>query len=217
MGVKIFVLGRPGSGKSHALRFIFSYMENKNRSWSRRLFRDYEILLGMFKNDAEHKRFRPTEYGGFEVTELSALDEASKEIERIVKIALSSNIDAFIFIELARDNYQVALKQFTGEFLQGAYFLLMEADIETCIHRIHERITHHASGDDCDASVDDHFVSDKVMRNYYYLNNKNYMLTNFKQDYGIEKDAEVIENIGSVDDLNRKVLRFISLILDKER
>jgi hypothetical protein len=191
-------------------------MEKKYSNWSLRLFRDYEILLGMFKDDVEHKRFRPTEYDSFEVTDLSALDEALKKIERIVNIALSSNIDKFIFIELARDNYQVALKQFTKEFLQDAYFLFMEADIETCIQRIHKRAFQHVSGDQLDIRIDDHFVTDKVMRDYYCLDNKGYMIIDFKQDYGIEKDIKVIENIGSVDELNKEVLRFINLIIEKE-
>jgi hypothetical protein len=213
MGIKVFVLGRPGSGKSFALRIIVEYIKQRNNKWSVSIVRDYEILWQMFianrtvKN--EPRKFLPTDYDSFEVIDFSVLDDASKEIEKSVKTIFALNEDKIIFIEFARDNYQVALRQFTREFLQDAYFLLVEAELKTCIRRIHKRIAH-------PDSIDDHFVSDNIMRSYYCLDNKDYMLTNFKQEYGIEKEIEVLENSGSVEDFTKKVHHFISIILDKE-
>src|SRR5712692_8382550 len=50
--------------------------------------------------------------------------------------------------------------------------------LETCILRIHERITH-------PITADNHFVSDKILRGYYLKDNIDYMISSFKTDYGI--------------------------------
>jgi hypothetical protein len=213
MWVKIFVLGRPGSSKSHALRIITEHIKQQHNNWSVHIISDYKILWQMFILDStdnnKQKKFRPTEHGGFEVIDFSALDEASQEVERIARTMFVSNDNAMIFIEFARDDYKVALGQFTREFLRDAYFLLVEADVETCIRRIHDRIVQ-------PTSMDDHFVSDKIMRNYYSLSNKEFMLVGLKQDYGIEKEFDIVENVGSLDDFTDGIHRFINLILEKE-
>ncbi|MBO0795569.1 MAG: hypothetical protein J2P36_32155, partial [Ktedonobacteraceae bacterium] len=49
---------------------------------------------------------------------------------------------------------------FDPEFLRGSYFLFVDADLGTCIQRIHTRVAE-VGKPDC------HFVSDYIMHSYY--------------------------------------------------
>ena len=80
--------------------------------------------------------------GGFDVLDLTAFDNALKKLEQVINRHLSSAKQIeIILIEFARNDYQRAFQQFSAEFLQDAYFLYLDADIETCKRRIRERIT----------------------------------------------------------------------------
>ena len=63
MGVKVFVLGRPGSGKSTAARHMIELASR--RSYQSLFVQDYDILYKMFLNDRKHEQFRPDGSWGF--------------------------------------------------------------------------------------------------------------------------------------------------------
>src|SRR5713101_5132344 len=109
MVVKVFILGRPGSGKTTAFHLITELV--KCKGWSVTRIREYEILRSMFEVDLEHKRFRPTKYNGFDVIDFSVLDEALVEVEKEVREhMLSAKKKEFIIVELARGDYHETLK-----------------------------------------------------------------------------------------------------------
>src|SRR6266567_3963163 len=115
MAIKVFILGRPGSGKSAAYRLIDKVA--KDRGWTTTRFNDYDILQEMFKFEKffaiAHRKFRPTEHDGFDVLEFSVLDTALKQLEKKVQINTSrNNTDSITVIEFARDDYAKALTQF---------------------------------------------------------------------------------------------------------
>jgi hypothetical protein len=83
MQVYVFVLGRPGTGKSTAACQIGRFAEEQG--WLTFHKGDYGILDMMFKADVEHKRFRPTLHGGFDVNDFSVLNEALVELERKIR------------------------------------------------------------------------------------------------------------------------------------
>src|SRR6266566_6758631 len=83
MVVKVFVLGRPGSGKTTAVRHIIKLAQN--RGWFAIRIKDYDILYGMFQADTEHKKFRPVAHGGFDVLDFSVLDTALEKLQKIVQ------------------------------------------------------------------------------------------------------------------------------------
>jgi nucleoside-triphosphatase THEP1 len=140
MAVKIFILGRPGSGKSTAIRHIEAYLKKDYPGWSVIPFNDYEILQEMFRVEklfpTNRPKFRETEHGGFDVVDFSVLDTVLKELERQVRGRCSTK-DELIFIEFARDDYSKALEQFSHTFLQDAHFLFLDTDVRTCIQRVH--------------------------------------------------------------------------------
>src|SRR5437764_1080820 len=125
MSVKVFVLGRPGSGKTTAVRRMMELA--KERGWNTRRIKDFEILHSMFLADSEHKEFLPVAHGGFDVIDFSVLDTALEKLEKVVEEqkSQSSSEDDLIIIEFARNDYRKAFKRFNPQFLQDAFFLFV--------------------------------------------------------------------------------------------
>jgi thymidylate kinase len=212
MTIKVFLLGRPGSGKSTAFHVIAKYVEQKREDWTLARIKDYTILYEMFLADVENegKKFCSIEHGGFDVLDFSVLDDASLELEKnILQNMSSAKSRELLIIEFARSNYNEAFKQFKGDLLQDSYFLFVETDVETCIERIRQRIT-------LPIKADNHFVSDNILRGYYQKDNIYYIISNFKKDYDINKKVEVIHNNGSIESFIEQVYRFVDYIFEQE-
>ena len=208
MSVKLFILGRPGSGKSTASYLIAGLAWE--RGWSVVRIRDYEILWRMYQADTEHKQFYPARYNGFDVLDFSVLDTALEEVEkRAQRYTPFEDRYELIIIEFARDDYGEALKLFSRDFLQNAHFLFIETDVEICIERIYKRVTYHLT-------ADDNFVSDYVLRNYYYKDNRQYILSGLRRDYGINKQVELIDNVGSLHEFFDRVRGFAEQMFEQE-
>lgn len=208
MIVKVFILGRPGSGKSTSAHYIATLAESKG--WSSIHINDYEILREMFLADTEHKQFRSTACDGFDVLDFSVLDTALKKVERRVQEYMLSRRNEIILIEFARDDYDSALKQFSRNFLQDSYFLFIDVDVDTCLWRIHERVAHRAT-------VDDHpSLSDASFRSYYGKDNRDYIYYKLKKQYHISKSVEIIDNTDSWENFTGKVNRFVNIIFARE-
>lgn len=170
----IFVLGRSGSGKSTAAHQITE--EARFRGLSAERINDFPILKSMFLADRQHKQFLPTPQGGFEFTDPSVMDIALQRVEGKAKQRQVSGIQV-VTIEFARTNYEQALKQFSKEFIDSSYVLFLDADIETCLDRIHQRVAN-------PQSEDDHPVeSDELFRRRYAYDNRLYMQHGFKEDF----------------------------------
>ena len=208
MTVKVFILGRPGSGKSTSAHYIAKLTES--RGWSSIHINDYEILRKMFQADTEHKQFWPTACDGFDVLDFSVLDTALKEVERRVQEYTLSSRNEIILIEFARDDYDSALKQFSRNFLQDSYFLFLDVDINTCLRRVHERVANRTKADDHPS------LSDASFRIYYGKDNRDYMYYKFKKQYHISKSVEIIDNTGSLENFTRKIEPFVNVIFSRE-
>jgi hypothetical protein len=218
MLVKVFVLGRPGSGKTTAVLQIIEKAKQHNFYTFR--IKDYELLYAMFEherktlhypNDITNRKFRQTDYKGFDILDYSVLDTALEHLEKKVQVIQHQHNmqDGIITIEFARDDYQKALKNFSPEFLQDAYFFFVETEVEQCINRIYRRITN-------PPQPDHHFVSDYVMHTYYNQDNRLYMAEQFREDYGITKKVQVYYNIHSLKTYLDAVDRFTDELFNKE-
>jgi hypothetical protein len=203
MSVKVFVLGRPGSGKSTAARYM---IELARRREYRSLFvQDYDILHKMFLNDRAHEQFRPTDRGGFDVLDYSVLDGALRQMEAEVEDALAQKRIDMVCIEFARSDYQAALNVFSPHFLRDAYIFFIDSELEYCIRRVQERVT--------DPPLPDHhFVSEYVMRTYYGNDNWQYMLACCKQEHTVCKEVVAIRNDGPLSVLLDEASRFVEKI-----
>jgi energy-coupling factor transporter ATP-binding protein EcfA2 len=163
MEEKLFLLGRPGSGKSTVRRYITKIAQHK--FWSPYPIGDYEILQNMCAVDRKHTYIRPTEFGGFEVLDFSVLDTALNTIQRRVGKALERHeldLPRLAIIEFARSNYVQALSKFDPAFLKDAHFLILESDVDTCMERIYERTRYREFADDT-------YVPGNIMEGYYQV------------------------------------------------
>ena len=210
MVVKLFILGRPGSGKSSAARIIATIAQC--RGWITFHINDYDILKEMAQADSAQKIFRHTEHSGFAVRNFSVLDVALRELEKRAQ-HLSLEQYTLIIIEFARDDYSKALKWFSPSFLQDAYFLFMHLDLDTCVQRIQKRITYIYT----DPPIsDNHYVSEEIVRGYYQKDNRQYIEDSLGTDYGIMKLIRIIDNSGSLLELLDNVLWFVDIIFWQE-
>jgi adenylate kinase family enzyme len=207
MVIIIFLLGRPGSGKSSAARLITNLAQRKNLTTVR--INDYDLLYKMYKADTNHTQFVPTKCGtGFDVKDFTVLDSALQQIgialQRIDEKAKEAPFPDVVIVEFARNDYDNVLKQFDSQLLKTAYFLYLDTDINECYKRILNRVKNPSGNDD-------HFVSKKILRNYYQQQNFSIRLA---QIYGIKRRrVEIIQNNGSYQDFNLYISYFFQSIL----
>ena len=207
MSVKVFVLGRPGSGKSTAARHMIELASRRN--YASLFIQDYDSLHRMFLNDRKHEQFRPTDCGGFDVIDYSVLDSALRQMEVEVKDSLACKQIDMVCIEFARSDYRAALNVFSSMFLQDAYIFFIDSDLENCIRRVQERVT--------DPPLPDHhFVSEYVMRNYYSNDNWEYMTGKCRQEQERCKEIIAVHNNGPLSALLEDVSNFAESIFLRE-
>lgn len=201
MFVKVFVLGRPGSGKSTAIQRV----KNLASRWGIPAFsiKDYTILREMFEQG--DTRFQEADWGGFDVTDFSALDEALEKLEEKVD-RLDNPLSAqkeIMLIEFARRDYYDALKKFTCKFLKDAHFLFIDASLEeACIKRIHKRREGNS------LSEDRHSVSDEIMRSYYEYHNWFDTLRQLALTGQGLQHVTTIDNNGLLEEFEQKIIAF---------
>ena len=209
MAVKLFILGFPGSGKSTAFRYVNHYLTQQQNGWSAVRINDYDILKEMFRADSEHKQFRPTEHGGFDVIDISVFDDALQVAREKVEELMSIASDQLVVIEFSRNDYRKAFGRFGPDLLLDAYFLYLEVDEKTCQNRLKARITN-------PPTLDNHFVSEYILE-AYYKDTLPYLPSGLKADFGIgELRILVIDNNGDIADLLTQIEEFVATILERE-
>ena len=166
MAIKLFILGRPGSGKSTAFHHIEKYLGLQYKNWSTIRYNDYDILHEMYlferhhQQDKKRKQFIESEQNGFDVVDFTVLDTSLKKLEIRVHLNAAEANNKLTIIEFARQDYNQAFQQFSPSFLKDAYFVFLDAEINTCIQRVNDRVTD-------PPTPDNHFVSEKIIRTYY--------------------------------------------------
>jgi gluconate kinase len=207
MAVKLFLLGRPGSGKSTVARYIAKLAQHEG--WVPTYYCDYNVLYNMFQTELRkpfctQQHFEPIDHNGFRVIDFSVLDPALHIIQKRA-IASLNDCDPYtrrlIVIEFARDDYIQALRQFDPAFLQDAHFLFLSADVDLCIQRIHDRVAH-------PDSIDDHFVSDDIMTGYYQKDSTPDMIRALADVFALDKQKmSHVETYSSRDEFLHNYVR----------
>ena len=155
----IFLLGRPGCGKSVIYEMFTEKL--KKRGLAKEFIRidDFPILKELFDKDVHFQRHR-RKAGGFEVTDWSIVDEVLKIVnERIKEL---EKPDRMIFVEFARNNYLQALSNFIPEVLSKSLILYIFAPYQVCYQRNIKRFQEKGKED-----LDSHIVPPDLMESYY--------------------------------------------------
>ena len=200
MLVKIFFLGRPGSGKTTAIQELCDIAHR--RAYSTICMDDYHILSRMSQDDTRRKKFRTTDHEGFDVLDPTVFDTTLEILEQQVQTKLQTERDGIITIEFARNDYRQALRCFSPDFLKDAYIFFIEADLNTCIQRIHQRVVNSTP------DSKQHFVSNYIMHTYYSKDNWTYITDKMKAEYTINKTIATYYNTGSLPELLEAVNTF---------
>ncbi len=203
--LKVFVLGRPGSGKTTAVNYIHEFAKSQGCPTLR--FKDYDILYEMYQEDINkeyhdnrERKFLPAEYEGFDVKDITMFDVALERLRKRVE-DLSSDAEGIATIEFARDDYEDALKKFGLDATKGAYFLFVACNLEDCICRIYKRLSN-------PPKPDYHFVSKRIMQSYYSKGNWDYVTGDCKDDFRLEKVVAINNTSITLEDFKQKVDAF---------
>lgn len=210
MSIKLFILGRPGSGKSTAFRHIEKYLRQKFSNWSIIRYNDFDILQEMCKRETlfppKKNKFDAKEPDGFDVLDFTVLDEVLRIIEKSVRARSSKKKEELVVIEFARQDYNQALGLFSDSFLTDSYFLFLDADLPTCVQRVKDRVTF-------PPTPDNHFVSEKILKGYY---GKQVIPPVIQTKKGVCVDrnrTKLVSNRGGLPELNLKIENFIPFII----
>ena len=211
----VFLLGRPGSGKSSVAQLIEMLAMDKDR-FTHHIF-DYKLLQELFLQEEaegiapEKRKFRPKgpeEYHGFDVIEFSVLDTVLEMMaEQVRKEKQASEGNKLFLIEFARDDYSHALQKFGPNLLENAHLVYLHAGLYTCIDRVRQRV-------DCQLCSYNHFVSDDIMRGYYSKDDwSDSWLDQFlslPEYQDICVNASKIDNTGSTQTLRKQIEQFFN-------
>ncbi|MFH1416539.1 MAG: hypothetical protein ABIH89_10695 [Elusimicrobiota bacterium] len=157
-GIKyIFMLGRPGCGKSYLYNNVF--VPSLGRIGIKEIDRidDFPILKELLDRDSGFRRHVRKD-GGFQVTDWTIIDDVLKEMDiRLVENYIEGEV---IVAEFARSDYACALKNFTDQVKEESLLVYIWAPFETCIKSNRERY-------DENGKPDNHIVPEDLMNTYY--------------------------------------------------
>ncbi|MBU3956462.1 hypothetical protein KJ633_08390 [bacterium] len=155
----IFLLGRPGCGKSFVYETIIKKLKDTEKVEKAERVDDFPILKELLDKDTEFKRHLRKE-GGFEVTDFTIVDEVLSTIDSRLENVKSKN--DIVFIEFARDNYISALKNFRKETYERALIVYIYCPYDVCLARNKKRFLQQKNN-----ALDDHIVPTDLMESYY--------------------------------------------------
>lgn len=200
----IFLLGRPGCGKSFVSNILTEKLRSGEVAEKFEKIDDFPVLKELLGKDKDlQKHIRKN--GGFAITERSILNEALQIInQRLPQITLPKKI---IFIEFARNNYKEALNNFSSEILKNSIILYIKTSFEICIKRNRERFKKKKN-------INDHIVPPYIMESYYKTDDIEQSL--FKNKEIELENIFVLENDNiSIEELKSKLDDFVKFYIKK--
>ncbi len=163
------MLGRPGCGKSELHRRLTPRLKKEGFAQEFVRVDDFPKLWNIFVNDKNFKRCKPTEDGGYKVTDPKVWDDILKEVNRDVKKLDKKG--RMIFIEFSRSNYVHSLKNFDKGIIDKSLIVYIDCSFETCWRRNVRR--HEAT---LAAGVDNHLVPREEMEETYLHDDRDDLL-----------------------------------------
>jgi adenylate kinase family enzyme len=156
----IFLIGRPGCGKSAVFRIIQSEMKKRGFKGDIRRIDDFPLLKRIFDSDKEYRRHRPAPGGGVKITDDTVWDELIDGLNRQALELQAPN--RLLFIEFSRDNYRRAFKRFSPEVMRESAIIYIDAPFDLCWERNVRRVERER-----EMGLDSHLVSREEMEKTY--------------------------------------------------
>lgn len=163
------MLGRPGCGKSELYRRLTPRLKKEGFAQEFVRVDDFPKLWNIFINDKNSKRCRPTEDGGYKVTDPKVWDDILKEVNRDVEKL--NKPGRMIFIEFSRPDYVHSLRNFAKGILNKSLIVYIDCSFETCWKR---NVRRHKAA--LSAGLDNHLVSREEMEETYLHDDKDDLL-----------------------------------------
>ncbi len=197
--VVLFLLGRPGSGKSTIARLLREHFNEREVL----LYDDYAFLSSMAKAERRSGRARTSRarfrellnpgQHGFEILDFSVLKLVLHRVNTSVCQHLSRS-DAVILVEFARDTYlnEHVWQYFSPEVSMSARYIYCDADLDTCIERVGKR---------------NQYITPEIMRGYYGQDG----LPSLFQSRGAAR-VDVVNTCGTLPTTQMQVLRALNNI-----
>ena len=164
----VFMLGRPGCGKSAVYRELEKVLVEKGLAKTFERVDDFPKLWNKFiTDDAIEKEgknriySRPTNDGGYKVTNNAVWNDILKDVNEDI-LKKSSGDGHIIFIEFSRSNYIEALSNFSDKILNNSLVIYIDVNFEICWQR---NVARHEAA--IAAGGDDHLVSRDEMEATY--------------------------------------------------
>lgn len=154
----VFLLGRPGCGKSVAYQLLADRILKEGIADEVARVDDFPILKEITERDKDFKKHVRSE-GDFLITDRSIYDDVLKEINRRVKRLRGAR--KIVFIEFARDSYTKAFENFDRGVLGRSLIVYLYCPFEVCFERNIRRFKEKPKG------LDEHIVPRDLMGEYY--------------------------------------------------
>ncbi len=198
----VFLLGRPGCGKSLIYKKLSAKLSERGLEVTR--IDDFPILKELLDRDKEFKRHYRKE-GGFVVTDFTLLDDVLKEINQRLK--REAREDKVIFVEFARDRYLEALRNFDADVLRRSLLLYIYCPFDVCVQRNVRRFREGGG-----KTLDDHIAPSDIMEQYYRYDDMEELYLRSEEELRSRAPAELVVVRNEVDDearLDRELERVL--------
>jgi len=154
----VFLLGRPGCGKSAVYQLLADRIRREKLADEVMRIDDFPVLKEIAEQDKEFKKHVRSE-GGFTITDRSIYDDVLKEMNRRIKQLRRPG--RLVFVEFSRSGYAQALKNFDREVLSQSLIVYIYCPYEVCLERNIRRFKEGAK------NLDEHIVPKDLMDKYY--------------------------------------------------
>ncbi|MEW6221907.1 MAG: hypothetical protein AB1476_01100 [Candidatus Hadarchaeota archaeon] len=201
----IFMLGRPGSGKSAIYKILSKRLAERGLAREVKRIDDFPILLELLDRDKEFKRHYRKE-GGFVVTDFTILDDVLKEINS--KLKQEAAAGKIIFVEFARDRYTKAMKNFDREVLGRSLILYIYCPFNICVERNVQRFKEIKS-------IDDHIAPSDIMEKYYKYDDYEELFRKSEEELKRLAPAALVvvrNDVGGLERLERELEKVLNAI-----
>ncbi len=194
-GLVIYLIGKPGAGKSTVARTCISYLTDDFPKATTAHIDEYELLLGHTKT-LRSDQVTWLSQGRFEIVDRSLFDELLVELKE--RIAQEASTKSFIFAEFARSSYIRAFDEILPVGQDCHLVVYVQAPLEVCRKRNRER----------PSEMQFRSVPDSVLTTFYHEDDFLVARERFGDRFIVVSNAS-----SSLDDLNCACRKLVSSIV----